>query len=296
MNNFNYIVDPLIGMLIGFGTNFIAVKMLFRPYKPIKIGKFILPFTPGVIPKRKDKMASAFGRTISNQVFTNKDVKDIFLSDEIKNVVIDSVVKEILNEDITIHDLALKNIDEEKYEDIKLKLEKVVVSKIVSGLLSVNLGEIIAKEGVIIIREKLNSSFFGNFISNDKISKMAVSAGDEIEMYIEKHGEAVILPYIATEVSNIENRTLTEIVDKYEISDERMRNVIDKIYVKIVNEKMNNIFESFNISEVIERKIKEMDIKDLEKLFMSVMKKELNAIVNLGAVLGFLLGCLNIFL
>lgn len=296
MNNLNYIVDPLIGTLIGFGTNYLAVKMLFRPYKPIKIGKITLPFTPGVIPKRKDKMASAFGRAISNQIFTNKDIQNIFLSEDIKKVVVDSALKEILNENITIRELAVKNIDEEKYENIKIKLEEIIVSKIISGLLSIDLGNIIANEGVVAIREKLKGNFFGNFISDDKISKMALSAGDKIELYIKEHGEEVILPYIDTEVSDMEDKTLTEIIEKYEISDEKMRNVIEKIYIKIVNEKMSNIFESFNISEVIEKKISEMDIKDVEKLFMSVMKKELNAIVNLGAVLGFLLGCINIFL
>ena len=32
------IAGPIIGSVIGYGTNYIAVKMLFRPIKPIKIG------------------------------------------------------------------------------------------------------------------------------------------------------------------------------------------------------------------------------------------------------------------
>ena len=39
-----------------------------------------------------------------------------------------------------------------------------------------------------------------------------------------------------------------------------------------------------------------MDVKELEKLCLSVMKKELNAVVNLGAVIGFIIGILNIFI
>lgn len=34
---------PVIGSIIGYGTNYIAVKMLFRPLKPVKIGNYTLP-------------------------------------------------------------------------------------------------------------------------------------------------------------------------------------------------------------------------------------------------------------
>ena len=44
--NYVLFIRPLIGSAIGYVTNWIAVKMLFRPLKPIKIGNFVLPFTP----------------------------------------------------------------------------------------------------------------------------------------------------------------------------------------------------------------------------------------------------------
>ncbi|MDD6065009.1 MAG: DUF445 family protein, partial [Firmicutes bacterium] len=53
MNWIQIFAGPAIGAVIGYCTNYVAVKMLFRPLKPIRIGKFTLPFTPGVIPKRK---------------------------------------------------------------------------------------------------------------------------------------------------------------------------------------------------------------------------------------------------
>ena len=59
MHYLELISGPLIGGIIGYSTNYIAVKMLFRPLKPVKIGNYTLPFTPGIIPKRKDKLAEA---------------------------------------------------------------------------------------------------------------------------------------------------------------------------------------------------------------------------------------------
>ena len=56
MNWIQILAGPAIGAVIGYCTNYVAVKMLFRPLKPIRIGKFTLPFTPGVIPKRKKEL------------------------------------------------------------------------------------------------------------------------------------------------------------------------------------------------------------------------------------------------
>ena len=62
---------------------------------------------------------------------------------------------------------------------------------------------------------------------------------------------------------------------------------------------MNNLFasvaESLDVCAVVEEKINAMDVKELEKLVLSVMKKELNAIVNLGALIGLILGVVMIF-
>ncbi|MCY1692085.1 DUF445 family protein [Exiguobacterium sp. SL14] len=47
----------VIGALIGAITNHLAIRMLFRPLEPKYIGKFRVPFTPGLIPKRRDELA-----------------------------------------------------------------------------------------------------------------------------------------------------------------------------------------------------------------------------------------------
>ncbi len=43
----------IIGAIIGSATNFLAIKMIFRPYNALYLGKWKLPFTPGLIPKRR---------------------------------------------------------------------------------------------------------------------------------------------------------------------------------------------------------------------------------------------------
>ncbi|MEZ7171638.1 DUF445 domain-containing protein [Sporosarcina sp. OR05] len=60
----------MIGALIGGFTNHLAIKMLFRPHEAKYIGKWRLPFTPGLIPKRRDELAVQLGKTVTNYLVT----------------------------------------------------------------------------------------------------------------------------------------------------------------------------------------------------------------------------------
>lgn len=296
MIELKYIINPVMGTIIGFGTNFIAVKMLFRPYKPIKIGKFTLPFTPGVIPKRRKDIAKALGDTISKELFTNNDIKEIFLSEEIKEKISNGIINGLKKDDATVKELFLRNIDFQKYETIKGNIENLLGQKLADGLVDINIANLIVEEGSKVIKDKLSGSFFGSFISEDKIKEMAGPIGLEIEKYLKENAKDFIVPYIDREFSDIEEQKIESLMQKLDITDDKLKNVIDKVYTKIVEEKMQSVFEALNISEVIQEKINAMDVKEIERLFMVVMKKELNAIVNLGAVLGLILGLINAFL
>ena len=65
---------------------------------------------------------------------------------------------------------------------------------------------------------------------------------------------------------------------------------------KAVSGCSENLMQRIDLSGIVESKINAMSADELETLVMSVMKKELNTIVNLGALIGFVLGLLNIFI
>ncbi|MBQ2546185.1 MAG: DUF445 family protein, partial [Clostridia bacterium] len=66
----------VLGGLIGYLTNDLAIRMLFHPRKAYFIGKWQLPFTPGIIPKNQGRIARAVGDAISAKLFTQNDLVD----------------------------------------------------------------------------------------------------------------------------------------------------------------------------------------------------------------------------
>jgi uncharacterized membrane protein YheB (UPF0754 family) len=79
---------PLIAALIGWMTNYIAVKMLFHPKEPKKI--LGLTFH-GVFPKRQHALAEKLGQLVAEELFSISDVsakiKEFATSDEAMNEV-----------------------------------------------------------------------------------------------------------------------------------------------------------------------------------------------------------------
>ena len=66
------------------------------------------------------------------------------------------------------------------------------------------------------------------------------------------------------------------------------------IYEKVITDSMPKFIKTMNISKIISDKIEAVDILEVERLIFDIMKKELNTLVNLGAVIGFMLGLLNL--
>ena len=76
-NLLTFIIPPVAGTIIGYFTNDIAIKMLFRPYQPILVGKRRLPFTPGLIPRNQERLAKKISDTIMGSLLTPAELQNL---------------------------------------------------------------------------------------------------------------------------------------------------------------------------------------------------------------------------
>ncbi|MBW5467919.1 DUF445 family protein [Brevibacillus formosus] len=75
MNAWIILVNIAVGSVIGGVTNELAIRMLFKPVKPWYIGRWKVPFTPGLIPRRRDDIAIQMGRLVEEHLLTTEGVK-----------------------------------------------------------------------------------------------------------------------------------------------------------------------------------------------------------------------------
>ena len=84
--NYHLLAGPIIGAAIGYFTNYIAVKMMFRPLYPVKIGSRTLPFTPGIIPRGKSRLAKAIGEAVGKNLLTEESFAET-LTEKLENYI-----------------------------------------------------------------------------------------------------------------------------------------------------------------------------------------------------------------
>jgi len=72
-----FLVPPVVGGVIGYFTNDLAIKMLFRPYHPILIGGQPLPFTPGLIPRNQERLAKRVADTVMSSLLTPEELQTL---------------------------------------------------------------------------------------------------------------------------------------------------------------------------------------------------------------------------
>lgn len=125
----------VIGAIIGGVTNSLAIKMLFRPYKAIYIGKKRVPFTPGLIPKRRDELARQMGRTVVEHLLTPQSLKNKLRDESFVRTIegwAQEEVSKLLDTDKNFNELAehlgIHNLDEVAEEKLITLVEKKYVS------------------------------------------------------------------------------------------------------------------------------------------------------------------------
>lgn len=115
----------IVGAIIGGLTNSIAIKMLFRPYEPKYIGRWRLPFTPGLIPKRREELAIQLGNMVVNHLLTpeviQKKLSEQVIYQDIQQL-LDEKVHAVFQSEHSIEDwveqIGVKNIGEQVDEKV----------------------------------------------------------------------------------------------------------------------------------------------------------------------------------
>ncbi len=81
-----YLLPPMLGAFIGYLTNYVAIRMLFRPLRPWRVFGLRVPMTPGIIPAKRGELAEKMGEMVGSHLLTSEDVgrtleKDSFRRD-----------------------------------------------------------------------------------------------------------------------------------------------------------------------------------------------------------------------
>ena len=285
------LTGPIIGSIIGYFTNYIAVKMLFYPRNEVKICGHKVPFTPGAIPKGKPRLAKTVGTVVANTLLTEEDIKQRILSPETEEAVIDKVMTELSSKIYVGMGRVCKNFEE--YSALKTNLSNAFTDEIMASIGKIDLRNTIVNEAGRVIKEKVSGTMLAMFLSDEMLDSFIQPVGVELEAYIAENGRDFIQKEVNEKIMAFEQKSVLDLCREMDVEEGKIRDAIRSIYRSASENAVNGVLKNMDISAMIEEKINNMKTEDLEKVVLTVMKKELDTIVNLGALIGFILGSLN---
>ena len=299
----HYLIGPAVGAVIGYITNDIAIRMLFRPHQAKYFMGIHIPFTPGIIPKEKVRIASSIGKAVSENLMNREVLEKSLLSDEMlekMNDAIDEFVATQRDNDETIEQFASHYLSAEDIAALRENTSTSIVKMIAGKLQDSHLGESIARMATEHVMEKTRKSVAGRLGADMLLQPIA----QLVEGFLAKHineiltnnSQQMVENLVVTQSQELMNMTMSQLINGHDEQVAQIKKGIFNAYRVIITEHLPRILQDIDISTIIEQRINEMDMDEAEAIILDVMKKELRAIVWLGALLGSIMGTINVLI
>lgn len=325
MLELQYIVAPLLGGVIGYITNDIAIRMLFRPHTAKYICGFHVPFTPGIIPKEKGRIAEAIGGVISENLM-NQEVLQRYLLSEDMLVKISTSIEEFFEKqksnDETVEEFLRHYLSQDEINCIVTSANSNITGQVREKLQDPAIGEQIAHLAMDHVADKLGSNgaqellagiggtfgglggaaaalFGGNIVGRflgmfrEPTEKFLAS---NINSMMRNNGATIVSNMISDETNKLFDTPVSMLLKGKDEQIAQVVSTIESIYKTTINDHLPKILQSINISKIVRERINEMDVNETERLIFQVMDKELKAIVWLGALLGMIMGSISLII
>lgn len=260
-----YIIGALIGAVIGYITNWLAIKMLFRPREAKYIFGMKLPFTPGLIPKEKSRIANKVGETVGTHLLNSDSLSKALKDDKIKakfNEVAKEKINQVINSNSTLEE-SLKNTLGENYYALKGNMINNITKTILESIQEEEFKNKVKFYIVDSIKERLNKEpeKIIDFINSNKFREVIINTLEE-EKTRDIIGKALL-----KEVKTLEKEDLTI----EEVIPENIKPYIEE-YVKSQKDTLVDIIKNLLRDDEVSHKIKSAindNIPSIVSMFLS---------------------------
>ena len=286
------IVPILVGATIGYFTNFIAIKMLFRPRHEVRIGKWRVPFTPGIIPKNQGRLAGAIGNAVGGHLLNLETLKTIFEKNNAKEKLVEKLAQSAFDCKACANDFFSTD---ENHGALISQISGSLAEAVMEKVQQIDLVPIVTEIGRETLGDLLNNKVISMLLTEDRQAVVYERIASSIQKYLNENGEGLIRNAIEQNVNALEQKPVNEILQKG-TDLEGLKNLIGFVVDRVVKDYGQAILNALDISGIVRQRIEAMDVEEMERLTLTVIDKELQAVINLGAAIGAVIGAINILI
>lgn len=290
-----WIAAPVIGGLIGLITNSLAIKMLFRPHHAVYIGRFHVPFTPGLIPKEKERIASAVGEVISKYLLDDATIQKAVCDPQVKEkaaVFVHGLILRMKQVTISLEVF----LDQKGFADpinvMETKLRNSVGEYVTKAVTESDLVDELIENALSSVRGEMNPVLAK--LSKNPLESAKPQIIANAKEILREQGPQMIGGYIDQKYIEICDYKICDLAKLAEKHEKEAVDFLWEKYVYFIEQKSTALIRTLDLQRIVEERINGYNVAQLEKIILSISKKELNALVWLGGLLGMLMGFVNL--
>ena len=293
-----WIIAPVVGGVIGYITNDLAIRMLFHPRNPVYIGRHRLPFTPGLIPKQKGRIAESIGKVISEQLLNEETLKQTILSDQAVEGLqakVRDMVFELRYDERTVDELLVKHVGREVLEEKAQAAELYLSQLACERLAKARVGQAVVDSIAGRLTETVQQNRLLALLADGGMQSAIKSRlADWVDDMVAENAPEVIYKLLDENRADLQKMRVCQIYDRFQDRQEDIIARGTELYEALLGNNVDKVLKAVNVEKIVVDKINGFDAAQLEGMIFGIMKRELNAIVYLGAALGFLMGFVNV--
>ncbi|GHV78556.1 hypothetical protein AGMMS49944_03470 [Spirochaetia bacterium] len=278
-------IPPLVGAVIGYVTNAVAIKMLFRPLAEVRLFGIRLPFTPGILPRQRHKLAENIGAIVEQQLLTAEILIARLRQEDLRNqlkVTIAGYTEGLRKEAPRIASL-LKTAAADAYPRAAKSFIAFLEKPEIHRQLEIH-GGVFLNNAIL----KLNV-FQRFFFSAGQFDKTLHDRMPEIIDDLIRQLDAILKDRdVQAKVLSHLVQTLQEAADGG--NKEKLDSWLRDKALALAEEQSAALLRTINIKALVSARIDSLDMLQVEHIVLDVMANQLKWINVFGAILGALIG------
>ena len=292
----HFILGPAVGAIIGGLTNKVAIRMLFRPHRAVYIGRFHVPFTPGIIPKEKPRIAAAIGDAVGNELLNSDVLSQTLLSDEMYAKIsnsVNSLVDRMMVDTTPLRDVIARYAAPEETDRLLSQMQTDLVQTLCLKLSDKAIGDHVASLAIDHVMNRLSQNFVGRLgASALDLVRNSVQhfLAENINQLLQQNSQPMLQSWVSTETQHLLDTPLCQLCQHHHPQLRQLAGMVVNIYKQVVQDNLPRMLQTLDLQRIVQDRINDMDMQQTEQLILTIMKKELRALVWFGVLLGFLMG------
>ena len=302
-----FVVPPFAGAIIGFVTNVVAIRMLFRPLREVRIFKIRLPFTPGVLPRQRKRLAQSIGAMVERELLTPEILRERLAREDVREKVKQSITlftEKILEKTPGELFEGRQNLLSEKISMTADKVYPAFTRGLLEFMRRYEIRRELESRGRIFLRDVFQQlNLFQRFFLTagqyditlqekmpEIIDDLIANAADLLHNENTKKTLTGAVSSSFNKMLGDQNKNIAALLDISAVDKEKLDDYLFDKLMSAADGQIESILSSINVKALVSDRIDSLDMLRVERIILDVMSDQFLWIDIFGGILGFFIG------